>query len=115
MPVPDLAQLSTKRVAQADLAIYAYSHPGNNQSPSSIDHLVSIRQSAPQKVLDIPSLAVGVAREKVEIQIPDDSTSASMVTAEATEFCAASGMREPIVVETVEPLRNELSKRLNAR
>lgn len=87
----------------------------DHHTSSSIDHLVSIRESAPQKVLDIPSRVVGVVPQTIELHDSGNTISALLPTVEATDFCAASGLGGPTIVDSVETLREEVLKCLRAR
>lgn len=115
LPVTDLTQLSARRINQADLVIYAYKNTNDEQQPSSIDYLVSIRESAAQKLLDLPSLIVGVASEKAEKGNPTEDSLSVPATRKALDFCSAAGLGAPLVLSSPEPLHAELLRRATTR
>lgn len=114
LPVPDVTQLSIKRLTQADLAIYAYRNTTEDDVPTSIHQLVSLRETASQKLLDLPTVVVGIPDEKMVKQLPADNEP-HPATQKALDFCAAAGLNAPLVIDSLEPLRSELSRRITAR
>lgn len=115
LPVEDASQLPTKRLNQVDLAIYVYMNTEQEKRPTSIDCLVFIRQSAPQKILDLPGLAVGVSTSESEKGTPSSQDIELRASQEAVDFCSASGLGVPLPLTTVEPLRAEMAKRAFTR
>lgn len=83
--------------------------------PTSIDHLVSIRQSAPQKLLDLPGVVVGINTGEPEGSTASAKDIEPKAGQEAIDFCTASGLGTPLSISTVEPLRAELTKRASTR
>lgn len=82
---------------------------------TSIDHLISIRQSAPQKLLDLPGLVIGIITSEAEKGASPSPDIELKATQEAVDFCTASGLGTPLSISTVEPLRAELAKRASTR
>lgn len=118
----DLAQLSNKKVIQADLAIYAYNDTKLEATPekSSIDYLVQIRENASSKLLDLPSFVIGLSSWAEQAAQLDDAVVAPTPTAsqEAIDFCAAANMQAPLVMSrhTIHgTLRKEVQRRLAVR
>lgn len=108
-----MSQVSTKRLAQADLAIYAYMETSENEKPSSIDYLMSSRESAPSKLLDVPSLVVGFRPGTLSEKTPESIVWEA--SQEAIDFCIAARLDPPLLVGSLEILKTGLAKRANAR
>lgn len=128
--VPDLSQLSSRRLASADLAIYVYEENGNDgedrqesdeSGASSIDHLVHLRETASAKLIDKDAIVVGLLRpDTVDGQLTSTPTARSgaedvQPCEAAIEFCQAARLNKPVLVDSTNPsasLRNVLRKEL---
>ncbi|KAK9893926.1 hypothetical protein P389DRAFT_198662 [Cystobasidium minutum MCA 4210] len=118
VPVEDASLLPAKRLNQVDLAIYAYMNSDDTHPPSSIDYLVSIRETASQKLLDMPSLVVGLIASSDESEKQGASRSKEVapgISQEAVDFCTAARLASPLLISSMEALRPELAKRASTR